>query len=198
MTPSAKWDPSQQGLRRVTAVGWTTGSVGLAALAVSALVTWNRQRELRRQTVQRDQLRAIADAEVRLALSQITWPFFTLFGDDSEEAVLALAPAHIEDPSRLATVMRVDIRSKDRPFPGGTFDVSWAEVLKMNADRGAARIDRAMQIYAGYLEPSVLEALSELRTSEFLVLRLQRLDEYVEMNREVALLEFPFSGPGEF
>jgi hypothetical protein len=133
---------------------------------------------------------------VRLAISQITWPFFTLFGDDAKETILELVPAHIEDPDRLATVMRVDIRSKDRPFPGGTFDVSWAGVLKMNADHGVARIDRAMQIYAAYLEPSVLEALSELRTSEFLVLRLQRLDEHVEVNRKVAFLEFPFPGRG--
>ncbi|MGH8005490.1 MAG: hypothetical protein ACREQ3_00585 [Candidatus Binatia bacterium] len=94
--------------------------------------------------------------------------------------------------------MGIDIRSKDRAFPGGTFDVSWAEVLKLNADSGTVRLDRAMQIYASYLALPVMEALSEVRTSEFLF-RLQRLDEHVEMNTQVAHLEFPFDGRrGEF
>ena len=64
----------------------------------------------------------------------------------------------------------------------------------MNADHGVERIDRAMQIYGAYLEPSVLELLYDLRTSEFLVLRLQRLDELIEMNTQVEFLSFPFPG----
>lgn len=90
--------------------------------------------------------------------------------------------------------MRIEVRSKTPGLSGSTFDVPWAEVLKGNADRGTERIDRAMQIYAAYVEPEVLEALSELRTSEFLW-RLRTLDEHVNTNTHVAFLEFPFPNP---
>lgn len=182
----------------LTLLGWATLAFGAAALIAALVLTRRAHRELDVQARQRNHLREIADAEVRLAVKQITWPFFTLFGDDTEASMQELVPEHVGDEGRLSQVMRVDIRSKDRAFPGGTFDVSWAEVLKMNADSGTARVDRAMQIYASYLSPSVLEVLSELRTSEFLW-RLQRLDEHVDMNTQVAHLEFPFDGPrGEF
>lgn len=135
--------------------------------------------------------RLLAHAEIRLALRQITWPFFSLFGDDTEESDLQLVPEHIEDMQRLASVMRIEVRSRTPGLSGSTFDVPWAEVLKENADRGAARVDRSMQIYAAYIEPPILEALFELQTSEFLA-RLRRLDEHVRVNTHVKFLDFPF------
>lgn len=42
-----------------------------------------------------------------------------------------------------------------------------------------------LQIYAAYLDSEVLALLSELRTSEFLVWRLQRLKEHVDNNIHV-------------
>ena len=184
---------------QLTLLGWATLGLGAAAMVAALVLTRRAHRELDAQASQRRHLREIADAEVRLALKQITWPFFTLFGDDTEESMHELVPEHIQDATRLTAVVGVDIRSKDRAFPGGTtFDISWAEVLKLNADSGTVRLDRAMQIYAGYLAPPVMEALSEVRTSEFLF-RLQRLDEHVEKNTQVAHLEFPFvRGPWEF
>jgi len=192
ISTNPKWDSTQTGLRHVTRFGWATVGVGIAALVASVIVTRKRQKDLERQTSQRDHLRRIAHADVWLALRQITWPFFSLFGDEANESDLQLVPPHIEDPSRLASVMKIDIRSKTHGLSGSTFDVSWAEVLEENAARGAARIDRAMQIYAAYLEPEILEALSELQTSEFLVLRLHRLAEFVQTNTHVGFLEFPF------
>ena len=87
--------------------------------------------------------------------------------------------------------MKIEVRSKTPALSGSTFDVPWAEVLKQNADRGAARVDRALQVYSAHLEPQILNLLFELRTSEFLA-RLQRLDEHVEMNTHVKFLDFPF------
>ncbi len=188
------WDKSQAGLQGLTGLGWTSIALGALALFSSLFLTWRRHGELDTAARQRRKLRSIADGEVRLAIKQVTWPFFTLFGDDTEDAQLELVPNHIEDADRLAAVVKVDIRSKDRAFPGGTFDVPWAEILKDNADRGIARIDRALQIYAAYLDPGVIESLSDLRSSEFLVLRLGRLDEYVEMNTDVQFISFPFPG----
>ncbi len=188
------WNQAQGGLKGLTALGWTAIAMGALALFGSLILTWRNHRELDSATRQRQRLREVAHAEVRLAIKQVTFPFFTLFGDDTEEAMLDLSPEHIEDPERLSRVLAIDIRSKDRPFPGGTFDIPWSQILKMNADRGADRIDRALQIYAAYLEAEVIELLSDFRTSEFLVLRLQGLDELVEMNTRVKLLRFPFPG----
>ena len=191
---SFSWDSVQ---RQLTPLGWTAIALGSLALAGSLFLTWRQHRDLDLQRRQRDQVRAIAHAETRLAVGQITWPFFSLFGDESEESFLQLAPPHIEDAERLTKVMQIEVRSQTPGLSGGTFGISWAEVLKRNADSGAARIDRVMQIYAAYLEPEVLEALSELRTCEFLVLRLQRLDEHVEENAQIAFLHFPFPSPPE-
>jgi hypothetical protein len=195
ISPAPKWDSAQQGLRHLTLFGWVTVGLGAAALLASLLLTRHRQKEADIGARQHKHLQDIAHAEVRLALRQITWPFFALFGDETEASEFQLVPPHIEDAERLASVMRIQVRSKDRGLSGSTFDEPWADVLKGNADQGAARIDRALQIYATYLDPPVLEALSELRTSEFLVLRLQRLDEDVKMNTHVAFLEFPFPSP---
>ncbi len=186
-----KWDPTQVGLRHVTPLGWVTGGLGLAALGVSLWLTRNSQKESDHELRQRDQLRKIAHAEARLALREITYPFFTLFGDDSEEGALQLVPQHIQDPVKLTSVMRIDVRSNS-PLDDGYGSVPWDKLLKAQADRGASRLDRVMQIYAAYLEPEVLEPLSELRTSEFLVLRLQSLDVHVHVNQQLKFLEFPF------
>jgi hypothetical protein len=194
MSTKPKWDATQTGLNRVTQFGWATAGLGVTALCASGMLTRIRQRELDRQTTQRNQLRRTAHAEIRLALSQVTWPFFSLFGDDSKEAEFQLVPEHIEEASRMASVMRIEVRSKTPGLSGYAFDVPWAEVLKENAERGTERIDRAMQIYADYVEPEVLEGLSELRTSEFLW-RLRTLDEHVNTNTRVAFLEFPFPNP---
>lgn len=191
--PADKWDSTQNGLHQLTPLGWTTVGLGAAALFAALLLTWLRHRELDLQSRQYQHIKAIAHAEVRLALRQITWPFFSLFGDSSEESYLELVPPHVEDRDTLASVMRIELRSKDPGLSRATHDVTWAEFLKLNADLGAARIDRALQIYVTYLGPLILEALSELRTSEFLY-RLQSLDETVEVNTAVEFLEFPFPG----
>jgi hypothetical protein len=186
-----KWDSTQAGFRKVTPFGWATGGLGVAALVASSWLTRSKQKEAGRQVQQREHLRKISHAEARLALREITSPFFILFGDDTEGTMLDLVPQHIEDPDKLGSVMRIDVRSNS-PFDDGSGPVPWNRVLKGNADRGASRIDRVMQIYAAYLEPEVLEALSELRTSEFLVLRLQSLDMHLAANQRLKFLEFPF------
>ena len=195
VTGRSKWDSTQTGLRRLTPTGRATIALGTAALLASMLLTIRAHNSADAATQQRDRLRKIAHSEIRLALHQITGPFFILFGDDSAEAQLQLVPPHINDPDRMVSVLRIDVRSKNTSLSGSSYPVPWVEVLKGNADRGATRIDRDMQIYAAYLEPEVLDALSELRTSEFLVLRLQLLDEHVKDNTGAAFLPFPFASP---
>lgn len=191
LSPFQKWDSTQAGLRHVTPFGWVTCGSGIAALVASVWLTRHSQRESDRKVRQQEHLRKISHAEARLALRQITYPFFTLFGDDSSEAELDLVPKHVKDRKTLGSVMRIDVRSTS-PFDHGYGPLPWHRLLKSQADLGALRLDRVMQIYAAYLEPEVLEALSELRTSEFLVVRLQSLDVHVNVNQQLKLVEFPF------
>ncbi len=192
--PVTKWDATQDGLRQLTTWGWVTVGLGAAALLASILTTFKRQNELHVKKEQLEEIKKIAHSEIRLGLRQITWVFFTLFGAENEDSWLELIPPNVDDPETLDAVLKVDLRSKDRAFHGGTFGIPWFEVLKLNSDKGALKIDRALQIYASYLEPEVLYELSELRTSEFLVLRLQGLDEHVSDNKDVKFITFPFPG----
>jgi hypothetical protein len=195
------WNTRPHGfLRKLTSLGRVAFIVGVIGLIGSIYLTWQQHTELDFHTSQQEHLRRIAHTEIRLALRETIGPFFNLFGDDTKESQSLLVPAHIEDPDRLKAVMRIDVRSKS-PFDEGYGPLSWDRVLKEAADRGAARIDRVMQIYASYLEPDVLEALSDIRNSEFLVLRLQGLDTDVEINKNLKFLYFPFVnvlGFGEF
>jgi hypothetical protein len=186
-------DAAFPGVPGVTLLGWAAIVAVLLGFIIIILETYRDQKKINWQTQQRKRIEEIAHAEIRLAIKQITAPFFSLFGDSNKESVFEIIPERIEDSDSMAAVLRVELRSNN---PGelmsGHFEETWDKVLKMNADHGAERIDRAMQIYGTYLEPSVLESLYDIRTSEFLVLRLQRLDELVEMNTKVEFLSFPF------
>jgi hypothetical protein len=191
--PVTKWDATQEGFRQLTTWGWVTVGLGAAALVASILTTFKRHNELHVKKGQLEEIKKIAHSEIRLGLRQITWVFFTLFGSENEDSWLELVPPNVDDPETLNSVLKVDLRSNERVHYG-TFNEPWFEILKLNSDKGALKIDRALQIYASYLEPEVLYELSEVRTCEFLVLRLQRLDQHVSDNKQVQFLTFPFPG----
>ena len=188
------WDATHQGLGQITALGWITITIGVIAMVISFVLTFKNHRKIDLQKQQHLKLRLIGDSEIRIGLKQLTWLYFDLFGNENENSHLELVPKDIENPDVLQKVLKVDIRTEDRPFFGGIYGMSWAEVFKLNADLGITRIDRALQIYTPYLKPSVVESLSDLRSCEFLMLRIARLDELVEMNKDVKFLTFPFPG----
>ena len=123
ISQTPKWNAAQE---QLTHFGWATIGLGLAALIASILLTYFRHKEFELQTKQRKRIKEIAHAEIRLAIKQITHPFFSLFGDDNQESILELIPEHIEDPDGMAAVLRVELRSND---PGelmsGYFEETW-------------------------------------------------------------------------
>ena len=150
---------------------------------------------------QRALIRSVAHADARLAIKVVTDPFFVLFGDSNEGSETELIPAHALDTQSLAAVGRIDVRSawQDSPpvTPGEDLSLrtsGWWTILKEHADRGAARIDRVLQIYSTYLDADTIRLLSRLRSTEFLIMRLQLIDEFVASNRHVHFLPFPFPG----
>lgn len=187
-----KTDKSQRGWRRLTRVGWLALLLAVIALGAGVAVTRHSQQALAEQERQRKVLRSIADKEVRLALHTLTQWFFRLVGDDGPEARFVLAPPHVLDRDRVLKAQEIDIRRPMEIFSPAT---SWAELLESSTNRGSQQLTQALQIYAPYLDPDALELISELRTSEFLVLRLGRLQEFVEDNKSVKALHFHFINP---
>ncbi len=187
-----KTNPAKRGLRRLTKTGWAVLTLAVIALLTGLAATRRSQLALEAQANQRKILRSVADAEARLALHTITGCFFLLLGDDGPNARFALVPPHVFDSKRIQAAQSIEIREPLQIFFPPT---SWAELLKSSADRGSQQLTQALQIYAPYLDPEVLALLSELRTSDFLVLRLRGLDDYVSANKEVKKLCFYFVDP---
>ncbi len=183
---------SQRGLRRLTRVGWLAIILAIIALIAGAAVTYRSQQALAEQERQRKVLRSIADTEVRLALRTLTGWFFMLVGDDGPEARFILAPPHILDRDKILAAQEIDIRKPMEIFSPAT---SWIELLESSTTRGSQQLTQALQIYAPYLDPGTLELISELRTSEFLILRLGGLRDYANINKDVKELHFHFIDP---
>lgn len=183
---------TKRGISRPTRTGWFALGLAVAALASGMAITWRSQQLLEAQARQRATLRSVAHAELRLALHSITQWFFLLLGDDGPHARFALVPAHVFDMKSVQEAQTVDIRKPLAIFSPPT---TWAELLQTSADRGSQQLTQVLQIYAPYLEPDVLALLSELRTSDFLVLRLRGLRDHVEMNKHVQTLGFHFVDP---
>jgi hypothetical protein len=161
------------------------------------ILTHKRQRDAETQESQRKRLRETAYVELRLGLRSITFPFFDLFEDRSQETRFSLVPSKIHDSAAIEVVSKMNVRSMSLYDPG-TGRLPWYRVLKDAAERGSARVDRATQIYAAYMEAEVLELLSQLMTSEFLVVRLQGIQNWVEGNKDVDVLRLRLlDGPDE-
>ena len=115
-----------------------------------------------------------------------------LVGDDGPNARFELVPPHILDMERVQAAQKIDIRKPMTLFSPPT---NWADLLQSSATRGSEQLTQALQIYASYLDAETLALLSDLRTSDFLVLRLRNLKDYVDMNNHVETLTFHFIDP---
>lgn len=166
--------------------------LALLALGASLAITRRSHGVLAAHARQQQTLRSIAHAELRLSLHTITQWFFLLLGDDGPGARFALVPPHVFDKERIYAAQSIDIREPLTAFSPPT---TWASLLQSSADRGSRQVTETLQIYAPYLEPEVLALVSELRTSDFLVLHLRRLDEHVSDNKHVEKLAFYFVDP---
>jgi hypothetical protein len=114
-----------------------------------------------------------------------------LLGQDKESTRFDLAPSNVLDKSAWAALSKTDIRSNPDYFDAGH---PWWRVLNENAIASARQLDRVTQIYGPYLDADTFELLSNLRTDEFLNLRLVRLDEFVKENQGLKFLPFPWWG----
>lgn len=190
LSTQPKWNPAAAGMDILTPFGWGTVTLGTLALFAALALTRHRQKEAEQQTRLRQRLRQIADVQVRLALRELVVPFFPWFSKENSD----LVPGDVESPAALGAAREKNIRD---PSPWSDLHQSpsrrflYYELFKQFGDRGVSRLDLALQIYAPYLDPEVLEILANIRTSEYLVLRLQKIDRFVEMNQDISVLRLP-------
>ncbi len=170
-----KWDPEKRGLRRLTPAGRLTLALASIALLSSFALTWRAQQAADLRRIQQEKITRVAHTELRLALQDLSGWFVEVLWQAKLDTVV---PGY-QGPRTSGLIFpqcmlddrdRAMIAAKLKAQPG------WRDSIKDAAIRSSAEIDRTLQIYAAYLSPDVLDAVSALRHSEFLF-RIQRIEE---------------------
>lgn len=170
-----KWDPDKRGLRRLTVTGRFTLALATVALLSAFALTWRAQQAADLRRAQHEKITRIAHTEIRLALQDLSGWFVEVLW----QARLDTVRPGYQGPRTSGLIFpqcmlndgdRALIAAKLKSQPG------WKDSIQNAAIRGSGEIDRTLQIYAAYLDPDVLAAISALRHSEFLF-RIQRMEE---------------------
>lgn len=178
-----KWDANKRGWRRLTRAGWLTLLIAVFALLASVMLTWRSQVAAESQRASRERISLVAHTELRLALRQLSGPFYEVLSESG--AVLpefGIVPENILETENRQVLASLDLNAESPATPASGRPLKWAEWFAYSAKAADDRIGRVLQIYAAYLDADVLAALSDLRTSEFFELRLKGMDELLEMN----------------
>ena len=177
-----KWDPTKEGIRRLTTTGRVTLAVAVMALVASVALTLRAQQAADLQRVQRDRITRVAHTELRLAIQHLSGWFVEVL---VQTAANSYAPGY-QGPRTSGLAFPLCMLDKgDRELIAAATDViarppfshssGTREVIQSSSKEMSAQIDRTLQIYAAYLDSDILALLSDLRTSEFLE-RLHHLD----------------------
>ena len=193
-----KWDPTQHGLRRLTATGRVALAMAAIALLASSVLTWRAQQSADFQRIQRERITTVAHTELRLAIRQLSGPFFEVLFRETGQVPpeFGLVPLNVLDQPNRTVLAALDLNAASPFTPATGPPLKWWDAFQGSATNASKQIDRVLLIYAPYLDSDVLALVSELQTSEFLVMRLQRLGEHVTMNAsEGRPLPFRYAEP---
>jgi hypothetical protein len=176
-----KWDTDARGLAKVTTLGWAVLVIGLIALGSSLLVTVRNHRQQREQAHRRERIAQIGMRELLRAVDHATFPFKhdSIYGGKCEAPP---SPLDLLDQKRREVLAQVNLNSAS-PYAGGSFEpVKWCELIQNAAVKGTALATTALQIYASYLPPMVMEITSDLLNSPFLRMGLLEMHELILAN----------------
>jgi hypothetical protein len=176
-----KWNTDATGFAKITPVGWVVVSIGLLALASSLLVTMHNKRQQREQTNRRERIAQIGMRELLRAVDHATFPFKHdyIYGD---QCAAPESPLDMLDKKRREILAQINLNGAS-PYAGGSFEpVKWCNLIRDAAVRGSAQVTTALQIYASYLAPEIIEITSEFLNTPFLRMRLLLMDELMLAN----------------
>jgi hypothetical protein len=179
-----KWDASKRGWHRLTRAGRLTLLLAGFALLASLVLTWRSQVAAESQRASRERVGLVAHTELRLALQQLSGPFYEVFlreaGDVPPE--FGIVPANILDAKSRKLLASLDLNAESPATPAEGRPLKWGVWFAESAKAADGEIGRVLQTYAAYLDPDVLAALSDLRTSEFFGIRLKGMDDFLKAN----------------
>jgi hypothetical protein len=175
-------DAAAPGLQRITPLGWGAVAAAIVSFGIIIFETRRDRAEIRWQESQRARVVSAAHAELRLAIRHLSGLFLEVFGDEWSE--FSLVPKQVLSRNDRMRVAETDLRAPGPYSRGDGIYPAWWQLFQDAASESAARIDRALQIYATYLDSECLALISDLRTSEFFAFRLLKLGEHIEMNKE--------------
>jgi|GEM_PF-6724114 len=170
------------GLQRITPLGWGAVAAAVVGFGIIVLETRRDHAKIRWQESQRARIVSVAHAELRLALRSLSGLFLEIFGDEWSE--FTLVPKQILNRESRSRIAQTDLRAPGPYSRGDGIHPAWWQLFQDAASECATRIDRALQIYATYLDSNCLALISDLRTSEFFAFRMLKLREHIEMNKE--------------
>jgi len=178
---SPKWNSAVLGLSRITPLGWVVLAIGVMALIASVLVTSRNKKDQAKQKHIREHLAAIGASQLLRALNHAVHPFSNS-SIWQEQCEAPESPTDLLDSERRKILATLNLNSPS-PYADGSFDeIKWHSLLESAAARGVHEITTILQIYAGYLSPEVMDAITQLLYSDFLQVRLLNIHDIVLAN----------------
>jgi hypothetical protein len=176
-----KWDAQAAGLSRITPMGWLVLAIGATALSASVLLTARNHREQTNQKQAKERITEIGKSQILRAINHTVFPFQhdTIW---RRQCGRPESPLDLLDDARRECLATLDLNS-DSTYRNGSYDVvKWHNLLQSAAQKGAEEIRIALQIYASYLPPDVMEATTSLLYSRFLQYRLLLIHDVIDAN----------------
>jgi hypothetical protein len=175
-----KWDSNKRGWLRLTRAGRLTLLLAGFALLASVVLTWRSQVAADSQRASRERISLVAHRELRLALRQLSGPFYKVLSREfgAVQPEFGIVPANILDAKSRKVLASLDLNANAPVAP----PLKWGDWFAYRAKAADDGIIHVLQTYAAYLDADVLVTLSDLRTSEFFELRLKGMDKFLEMN----------------
>lgn len=176
-----KWEANATGFSRVTPLGWVVLAIAATALVASILLTARNRRDQARQKQIKEHIAGIGRGLLLRALNHTIFPFrdSTIWREQCERPQ---SPMDLLDSSRREILTSLNLNS-DSTYRNGSYEVvKWHSLLESAATKGVQEITTALQIYASYLSPEVMEGVTKLLYSRFLQYRLLLIHDIIDAN----------------
>ena len=198
------WDDKRH---RITKVGWATIALAAVTATGSMAGAYRDQKNLAWQESQREQVRRIAEYEIREAVQNIVHPFEILY----ENGTFGSTNLPYDGPDKYYCDAKYFQKAmSDQKFMGSwtsykmtarpanpDVEIRWWEFFSRSALRGSERLDAIVQKYSMYLNPSTLVSIHSIQNDDFFRLRLLGLSDLNPANGGAEIIAQSFQDPVE-
>ena len=190
------------GFASITELGWATITIAFVSFIITGISTWRDQRKINWQSLQKEQIRKIANREVWSAANKLLDPFAVFLNGIAHEhydeeifigktdniyRAIDMEPEFLLDQlvrnppikDRLAEIdLRKRLSLRSEPV------YVW-QYLSESAIQAGELLDATIMKYGTYLKAETIIAIENLRNDELVHFRFPNLDELLSMNEKV-------------